>query len=105
MTSFTCKMELMKPINEFVLKELAALELNNKINAPLTILFEPLFDWNILSAEYKITNSGLQRNYHDIPWNSGNVPYEAAGPITHGILQRAHTIYVEGLGKNSGYRI
>ena len=67
-------MELVEPINEFVLKELAALELNNKNDAPLTILFEPPFDWNILSAEYKVTNSRLQRNYHGIPWNSGNKP-------------------------------
>ena len=112
LTSFTCKMELVvdlqgftKPINEFVLTEYAALEVNNSNNTPVTILFEPPCDWNILSAEYKVTNSWLQRNYHGIPWSSGNSPYEAAGPIIRGILQRAHTIYVKGLEKKSGCRI
>ena len=52
-----------KPINEFVLKELAALEVNNSNNTPVIILFEPPCDWNILPAEYKVTNSWLQRNY------------------------------------------
>ena len=73
LTSFTCKMELVvdlqaftKPINEFVLKELAALEVNNSNNAPVIILFEPPCDWNILPAEYKVTNSWLQRSYHGI---------------------------------------
>ena len=100
------KMELMvdfqgftKPINEFVLKELAALEVNNSNNIPVIILFEPPCDWNILPTEYKVTNSWLQRNYHGIPWSSGNSPYEAAGPIIRGILHRAHTIYVKGLEK------
>ena len=105
-TSFTCEMELLvdlqgftKPINEFVLKELAALKVNNSNNTPVIIVFEPSCDWNILPAEYKVTNSWLQRNYHGIPWSSGNSPYAAAGPIIRGFLQRAHTIYVKGLEK------
>ena len=84
LTSFTCNMELVvdlhgftKPINEFVLKELAALEVNNSNNTPVIILFEPPCDWNIIPTEYKVTNSWLQRNYHGIPWSSGNSPYEA----------------------------
>ena len=88
-----------KLINEFVLKELAALEVNNSSNTPVIILFEPPCDWNILPAEYKVTNSWLQRNYHGISWSSGNSTYEAAGPIIRGILQRAHTIYGKGLEK------
>ena len=52
-----------KPINEFVLKELAALEVNNSNITPVIILFEPPCDWNILPAEYKVTNSWLQQNY------------------------------------------
>ena len=91
-----------KLINEFVLKELAALELN-KNKAPHTILSEPPFDWNILPAEYKVTNSSLQRNYHGIPWDSENIPYIATGPIVRGILQRAPTICVKGLENKSGY--
>ena len=78
-----------KPINEFVLKELAALEVNNSNNTPVIILFEPPCDWNIVPAEYKVTNSWLQPNYHGIPWSSGNSPYEGTGPIIRGILQRA----------------
>ena len=55
-----------KPINEFVLKELAALEVNNSNNTPVIILFEPPCDWNIFPAEYKVTDSWLQRNYHGV---------------------------------------
>ena len=106
LTSFTCKVELVvdlqgftKPINEFALKELVALEVNNSNNTPIIILFEPPCDWNILPAEYKVTNSWLQRNHHGIPWSSGNSPYEAAGPIIRGILQWAQTIYVKGMEK------
>ena len=106
LTSFTCKMEVVvdlqgftKPINEFVLKELAALEVNNSNNTPVIILFEPPCEWDILPAEYRVENSWLRRNYHGIPWSSGNSPYEAAGPIIRGILQRARTIYVKGLEK------
>ena len=94
-----------KPINEFVLKEFAALEVSNSNNTPVIILFEPPGDWNILPAEYKVTNSWLQRNYHGIPWSSGNSPHEAAGPIIREILQRAHTLHVKGLEKKSSCRI
>ena len=44
-------------------------------------------------------NAWLQRNYHGIPWNSGDVPYEKASEILRNNLQHADIIYVKGLEK------
>ena len=89
-----------RPINEFVLKEFAVVEVgNDDATQPINLLFEPICEWNALPAKYKRANSWLERNYHGLLWDSGDVPYEAAGPIICAILQHAQTIYVKGSEK------
>ena len=119
LTSFAREVELVgdlqdfkRLVNESVLNEFPIIEVNKNCvadnsdnNATFTFHFEAPCHWNILPAEYKNTNSWLQRNYHGIPWNSGNIPYKAAGPTIRGILQKAHTIIFKGLEKKSGLRV
>lgn len=89
-----------KPINEFVLKEISIIEVgSDKIEEPLTLLFESSVSWNSLPVKYKATNLWLERNFHGISWNSGNIPCEAAKNIIQTVLQDARIIYVKGLEK------
>lgn len=89
-----------KPIDEFVLKEFAVIEVkSDKAAQPLTLLFQPPCAWSALPAKYKSMNSWLQRNYHGMDWTSGDIPYEAAGTIIRSILKHARTIFVKGLEK------
>lgn len=89
-----------RPVNEFVLKEISFVELNDDTNAePLTLLFEPPAPWTTLPATYKATNTWLERNFHGMRWSSGNLPYEAVTTIIRAILKKARIIYVKGLEK------
>lgn len=89
-----------KPINEFVLKEISFVEVNGDAE-PMTLLFKPPTPWNFLPTKYKVMNSWLQRNFHGIQWNAGDVPYEALVTLIPSILERARTIYVKGLEKKT----
>ena len=56
-----------KPINEFVLKEFAVIEVGtDDATQPINLLFEPICEWNALLAKYKRVNSWLERNYHGL---------------------------------------
>ena len=56
-----------RPINEFVLKEFAVIEVGNDDRThPINLLFEPIYEWNALPAKYKRVNSWLKRNYHGL---------------------------------------
>ena len=89
-----------RPINEFVLKEFAMVEVgNDDAIQPINLLFEPICEWNALPVKYKRVNSWLERNYQGLLWDSRDVRYEAAGPIIRAILQHAQTIYVKGSEK------
>lgn len=89
-----------RPINEFVLKEISFLEIDDKNDAePFTLFFEPPTSWNSLPAKYKASNSWLERNFHGMKWNAGDIPYEAHQTMISDILRGARTIYVKGLEK------
>lgn len=89
-----------RPDNQFVLKELALLPLTNDNKChPCTFLFLPPCQWHTLPAKYKCMNAWVERNYHGLPWNSGDVPYYAAEEILKVLLIDAAKIYVKGYEK------
>lgn len=90
-----------QPINEFVLKEISIIEVNgdDSNSEPLTLFFKPPSAWNLLPAKYKASNAWLERNFHGMSWNSGNIPYDAVKNIVQAILRQARVIYVKGLEK------
>ena len=87
-----------KPHNKFVFKELAVTTLGD--DSQLSVfLFEPPFAWGSLPAKYKSENLWLERNYHGISWNSGEIPYYEFEETLRNILQDASKIHVKGLEK------
>lgn len=88
-----------KPIDEFVLKELSIIEVKGDEYEPLTLLLKPPCAWTALPEQYKIMNSWLQRNYHGITWNSGDISDQVAAKRIRDILKHARTIFVKGLEK------
>ena len=88
-----------RPENNFILKELAIISVNDSSEQPTTFLFQPPCPWSDLPIRYMCMNAWLQRNCHGIPWNSGDVPYEKVGEILRNNLQHADIIYVKGLEK------
>lgn len=88
-----------KPIDEFVLKEFALVPVYDGRVQPLAFVLEPPFEWDSLPAPYKCTNSWLIRNYHGLPWESGDVPYEAGSMMIREFLKDARSIYVKGSEK------
>lgn len=89
-----------KSSDEFVIKELAILSINDSTEHPVTFLFEPPCAWTDLSVKYKRMNLWLERNYHGISWNSGRTPYRRASEILRTILQHARIICVKGLERS-----
>ena len=61
-----------RPINEFVIKELAIISLNYDV-PPIVFLFGPPIPWSDLPAKYKSVNLWLERNYHHLPWSAGEL--------------------------------
>ncbi|XP_043485172.1 epsin-2-like [Leptopilina heterotoma] len=74
-----------RPYNEFVIKELAILPLQQDAH-PLVYLFEPPYAWSRLPARYKCENRWLTNNYHGIDWAAGDVCYEELQPIIKEVL-------------------
>ena len=88
-----------RPENNFVLKKLAILSVNDSSEQPTAFLFQPRCPWNNLPMRYMRMNAWLQINYHGISWNWGDVPYEKASEILRKSLQHVDIIYVKGLEK------
>ena len=80
-----------KPGNDFVLKELSFVSLNND-DVPIVHLFKPPFPWRRLTDKYKRENLWLELCYHGLSWNSGDWDYTEIGKI----LQDAKKIFVIG---------
>lgn len=85
-----------QPNNNFVVKELALAPLNTD-EGPTSYLFKPPFDWTQLPAKYKSENLWVERNYHGLSWNSGDVPYEKLEEIFLSLTTSG--VYVKGLEK------
>ncbi|KAK0074387.1 hypothetical protein PV326_012494, partial [Microctonus aethiopoides] len=57
--------------NEFIVKEIAMIQLDNKDDHGTRILFKPPCKWDDLPRQYKTTNSWVIRNYHGMQWDDG----------------------------------
>lgn len=89
-----------QPIDEFVLKEFAVIAVNDeKAAQPTTLLFAPPCAWKGLPVKYRIMNSWLERNFHGLSWDSGDLIYGKAKELIEAILKPARTVYVKGLEK------
>lgn len=86
-----------RPVNKFVLKELAVLRFDD--DQLSTALFQPPFDWFCLPAKYQYTNSWLQRNYHGLSWYSGDLSYAMIRDVLVSLLCGVSRIYVKGAEK------
>lgn len=100
-----CKMEYIvdvqgfrKPVNEFVVKELAIVPLNSHLK-PLTFLFKPPASWRRLTVKYRSENLWLERNYHGLSWSSGDIAYEELENVLKTVLHNASIVYVKGAEK------
>lgn len=85
----------MQTKNEYILKELVIIPLSNN-NEPLVFLFKQPFSWKRLTNECKSYNIWLERNYHGIPWKSGDRPYTSVGGILRESMYNATKVYVNG---------
>lgn len=91
-----------KPINEFIVKEVAAIKIQRYeggYEVVGCVLFKPPCEWDILPAKYKSQNLWCERNYHGIPWHIGDVPYDDLKQMFNIILENVTCIYVKGLEK------
>ena len=84
-----------KPGNDFVLKELSLVSLNDD-DEPYVLLFKPPFSWRRLTDKYKRENLWLQLYYHGLSWNSGDWDYIEIGKILQDAFKDANRIFVIG---------
>lgn len=86
-----------KPINDFVIKEIAILNINEEEDTKLYIL-KPPFEWNLLPTKYKVENKWLENHYLNKKWSDGAVEY---GDLVNILkkLSEAKTVYVKGSQK------
>ena len=87
------------PNNEFILKEVAVLSIDDSWG--VTHTFEPPYNWNELPAKYKSTNLWLVRNYHGINWDYGLLPYDYIQDVIKSMLHEATIVYVKGNSKQT----
>lgn len=84
-----------KPGNDFVLKELAILPLQDDAE-PVVLLFKEPFPWRKLTQKYKRQNLWLELYHHGLSWDSGDHEYTEIGNILREGLQDASKIFVIG---------
>ena len=80
--------------NDFVLKELAIVPLDDN-DQPLVFLFKEPFPQKQLTDKYnKGENTWIKQFYHGISWNSGDRPYTDVGSILRACLLDATKVLV-----------
>ena len=84
-----------KPGNDFVLKELSFVSLNDD-DVPIVHLFKPPFPWRRLTDKYKRENLWLELCYHGLSWNSGKWDYTEIRNILQDAFKDAKRIFVIG---------
>lgn len=85
------------PSNRFILKEIAVIDLQT--NNYVTHLFEPPTNWDLLPVKYKCANLWLTRNFHNLNWNDGYIPYHFLQKVLKQLILGATCIYVKGYEK------
>lgn len=84
-------------LNEFIFKEIAIFSLEEDAT-PSVFLLKPPYPWGWLLRKNQCENRWLAKNFHGIPWESGDLPYDDLGRIMRKTLFGA-TIFVKGLEK------
>ena len=69
-----------QPVNDFVLKELAILPLDDKSEL-IVLMFREPYPWRRLTDKYRRENAWLKHCYHGLAWKSGEVLYTDVGKI------------------------
>lgn len=93
------------PVNEFAVKELSILSLDENIELLFKFLFQPSCEWDSVPSHYKRINRWLKNNFHCLEWSSGDVPYAHLPIILVNILKNAKTIYVKEKRRRNGLKI
>ena len=88
--------------NEYIVKEFAAVALNT--NWYVVILFAPPYEHTSLPMKTQQSNNWLQRHYHRLRWDEGNVPFEDIVPLIVHICSRFTVLYTKGLEKTNFLR-
>ena len=93
-----------KMYNEFVVKELAIVSLEDDIQ-PSVFLFAPPHDWNLLNSRYKCENKWLTENYHGMNWQDGKILYDELEDILKSTVRGASQVWIKGLEKRNFLKI
>lgn len=84
--------------NSYIIKEAAAIDIDYGI-----LLFHhiasPPYDIRALSLEKQRENKWLTRNFHGLPWNSGDISYTDLFDRLRDLLKSCVTVFVKGLEK------
>ena len=83
--------------SEFSVKELAIANVYTR--EVETWIFRPPCPWEDLPAKCKATNTWIQRNYHGLTWESGDIDYNQHAWILYKNLENFNVVYVKGLQK------
>ncbi|KAK0076799.1 hypothetical protein PV326_010533 [Microctonus aethiopoides] len=60
------------------------------------MLSKPPFKWDDLPKQYKTMNLWIMRNYYEILWDAGDIPYNTLNDALDIILKDVVYIYVKG---------
>ena len=74
--------------NDFAIKELAIVAVNGSLNQPVSYVFKPPCAWEELPHEARTENHWLERHFHGLGWDFGNIAYEEIPEI----LERFETL-------------
>ncbi|KAK0072939.1 hypothetical protein PV325_010506 [Microctonus aethiopoides] len=86
------------PNNQFIVKELAVISIDDKardIHGVRRMLSKPPFKWDDLPKQYKTMNLWIMRNYYEILWDAGDIPYNTLNDALDIILKDVVYIYVK----------
>ena len=92
-----------KPYNKLVFKELSVTALGDDFQVSVFLL-EPPFTWSSFHAKYKSENLWLERIYHIISWNLGEILYYEFEETLRNILQDALKVQVKGFEKQRWFQ-
>lgn len=90
--------------NEFICKEIAILNIDS--GDYISKIFAPPILWEDLNSIDRRNILWLTRNYHNLEWNSGEVPYIDLETICQNLLQNNETgkVYVKGEEKTKWFK-
>ena len=94
-----CDMQMLRGAgNEYVIKEVSVYSSQYDVSRG-TVVFQPPYAENILSAEQRKRNDYVTKRIHGLKWNSGTIPYEEHGAMIRELLRDYSRVYVKGLEK------